>query len=360
MNNKLGMSMVLTCYNRERFIKEAILSCFAQDYEGPMQLVIVDDASTDSSLKIIQETIQEFGQGWDVEVITLPENRGVAGATDAGWARAKHEWILIVDGDDVQCPERCSIVEKIAQKYPDAMQISCAMKCIDENGNCFNEQHNQNGDNEYSEPHVLSMPSRRYENLIGCTKDNVHCIGASLAFHRSVRDKWGPLCQGVTAGTRFEQDPALALRAALLGTVVGVAQYGVYYRMHDSNLSNIRLSPGIEGVKESERFQEKYQTFHAASLVCMLRDLEHAKNDSRLTDWPEDLINTAIRTFHTEQAGCMLRSMWWSVSYVERLRRLISNWRMFRQSGTSLLRLLPFPLFCLLKYWKQKREWSKR
>lgn len=139
MMNKLGMSMVLTCYNRSEYIKEAILSVFAQDYDGPMQLVIVDDASTDDSLRVIEETVRERGQDWDVEIVSLPENRGVAGATDAGWAKAKYEWILMVDGDDVQLPDRCRIVASSVEKYPEAVQISCALKMIDEQGREFNE-----------------------------------------------------------------------------------------------------------------------------------------------------------------------------------------------------------------------------
>ena len=126
--------MVLTCYNRSEYIKEAILSVFAQDYDGPMQLVIVDDASTDDSLRIIEETVKEHGGSWDVEIVKLEQNLGVAGATDAGWAKAKYDWILMVDGDDVQLPERCRIVEETATKYPTVNQISCAMKYIDEGG----------------------------------------------------------------------------------------------------------------------------------------------------------------------------------------------------------------------------------
>lgn len=57
-----------------------------------MQLVIVDDASTDDSVRVIEETVRDYGQGWDVEIIKLEKNLGAAGATDAGWAKAKHEW----------------------------------------------------------------------------------------------------------------------------------------------------------------------------------------------------------------------------------------------------------------------------
>ena len=78
---------------------------------------------------------------------------------------------------------------------------------------------------------------------------------------------------------------------------------------------NVRLSPGVAGVMESERFQEKYQKFHADSLVCMLRDLRRARNDRSLTNWTDDMLNRAEVCLENERNGCMIRYMWWSVSY---------------------------------------------
>lgn len=174
------------------------------------------------------------------------------------------------------------------------------------------------------------------------------------AFSRIVKDAWGPLCQDETENLRFEQDPTLAFRAALMGPVLGWSNIGLAYRMHSSNLSNFRLMPGVAGIMQFERHQEKYQSFHAASVVCMLRDLERARRDSNLTNWPPDLLEDAKIKLEMELSGCQLRSMWWSVSYFERICRVLRNWRRFRQSGTSLLRLLPFRLFCLLKYWRKR------
>lgn len=86
----------------------------------------------------------------------------------------------------------------------------------------------------------------------------------------------------------------------------------------------------------------------------MLRDLRRARNDRSLTNWTDDMLNRAEVCLENERNGCMIRNMWWSVSYLERLRRSVFDWKRFRHSGTSLLRLLPFRLFCLLKYWRKR------
>lgn len=354
----LGMSMVLTCYNQQEYVREAILSVFAQKYEGPMQLVIVDDASTDDSGRIIEETVQEYGAGWDVEIVRLKQNLGVAGATDAGWAKAKHDWILMVDGDDVQMPERCRLLAEAVHKHPDVIQVSFAMKCIDEQGHELNTlsygvmRYDRSPNELY-----IGTPAENKENLFGSNSGRIRCVGA--AFSRIVKDAWGPLCQDETENLRFEQDPTLAFRAALMGPVLGWRNIGLAYRMHSSNLSNMRLSPGMKGVVEFERYQEKYQKFHADSLVCMLRDLRRARNNRSLTNWSDDMLKHAEICLEKERNGCMLRYMWWSIPYYARLLRVIRDLKAFRESGTSMLRLLPFRLFCWLKYKKQQRDWKR-
>lgn len=358
MSGKLGMSLVLTCYNRQEYIKEAILSVFAQDYDGPMQLIVVDDASTDDSVRIIEETVKEHGEGWDVEIVKLKQNLGVAGATDAGWAKAKHDWILMVDGDDVQMPGRCRLLAEAVCKHPDVVQVSFAMKYIDEQGHEFNTcsygklRYDVSPDELY-----IGTPAGNMENLFGGEAGRIRCMGA--AFSRVLWDVWGPLCQDETEYLRFEQDPTLAFRAALMGPVLGVRNIALAWRMHGTNLSNMRLSPGLKGVLEFEKYQEKYQKFHADSIVCMLRDLRRARNDRRLTNWSEGMLNQAELYLKNELNGCLIRYMWWSASYAERLRRSVFDWKKFKASGTSVLRLLPFRLFCWMKYKKQQHDWAR-
>ena len=350
------MSMVLTCYNRQDYIKEAILSVFAQDYDGPMQLVIVDDASTDDSVRIIEETVQEHGAGWDVEIVKLKQNLGVAGATDAGWAKAKHDWILIVDGDDIQHANRCSMIAELSERYPGLGQVSFSMRNIDKKGNPFGYASYGNMAYEDAPDELyIDSPMVNCRNHFGALEGvDIRSCGAATAFHRNVWDMWGPLCQGETCGMRFEQDPTWAFRVALSKPILGSKQIGLEYRMHGSNLSNIELAEGVAGIMQFERHQEKYQAFRASSLICKLRDLRRAMSDKYLTNWSAEELLFAQERLETELAGCQLRSMWWSISYCARFWRVMRNWRRFRQSGTSLLRLLPFRLFCLLKYWRKR------
>lgn len=357
----LGMSMVLTCYNRQEYVREAILSVFAQDYDGPMQLVIVDDASTDDSVRVIEETVRDYGQGRDVEIIKLEKNLGVAGATDAGWAKAKYDWILIIDGDDIQLPSRCSMIAEAASRISNLGQVSFSMRNVDKEGHYFgNASYGSNRYEDTPDELILDNAEWNYRNQFGkLGSNNIRSVGAATAFHRSLYDMWGPLCQGETEGMRFEQDPTWAFRAALSMTVMGIKKFALNYRMHGSNLSNIQLPDGVSGVIRFELHQEKYQKFRADSIVCKLRDIKRAREDGRLTNWSLELLNKAEVQLRKEYSGCMLRYMWWSIPYYARLLRVIRDLKAFRESGTSMLRLLPFRLFCWLKYKKQQRDWKR-
>lgn len=55
-NNSPRVSVIVPCYNHEKFIKESIQSIIDQDYQN-IELIIIDDGSSDSSVKVIQEMI---------------------------------------------------------------------------------------------------------------------------------------------------------------------------------------------------------------------------------------------------------------------------------------------------------------
>lgn len=186
---------MLTCYNRQKYEREAILSVFAQKYEGPMQLVIVDDASTDDSVRIIEETVQQHGTGWDVEIVKLKQNLGVAGATDAGWAKAKHDWILIVDGDDIQHANRCSMIAELSERYPSLGQVSFSMRNIDKKGNPFGYASYGNMAYEDAPDELyIDSPMVNCRNHFGALEGvDIRSCGAATAFHRNVWDMRG-LC----------------------------------------------------------------------------------------------------------------------------------------------------------------------
>jgi glycosyltransferase involved in cell wall biosynthesis len=93
------ISVVVTCYNCRDYIVDAIRSVARQTL-ADFECVIVDDASTDDSAAIIQQTLDELGNG-RFGFVRLPVNVGQTGATRAGLARTKAPFVCFLDSDDL-------------------------------------------------------------------------------------------------------------------------------------------------------------------------------------------------------------------------------------------------------------------
>jgi glycosyltransferase involved in cell wall biosynthesis len=86
--------VVIPCFNAERWIGETLESVFAQTW-GDLQVIVVDDGSTDSSATVI-----ESFSGDRLTLIRQP-NRGQTAGLNAGLARATGDFIQFLDADDL-------------------------------------------------------------------------------------------------------------------------------------------------------------------------------------------------------------------------------------------------------------------
>lgn len=97
---KVKYSVIIPVYNAENTLRACINSILTQNYSD-FELILVNDGSTDSSLKISLEYEQNYN---NVFVVDKP-NGGVSSARNAGLKIAKGEYILFVDSDDEVLPE---------------------------------------------------------------------------------------------------------------------------------------------------------------------------------------------------------------------------------------------------------------
>lgn len=94
-----SVSIVITNYNYEGYVREAIESCLSQT-EAPAEIIVVDDGSTDGSLA----AIQPYADRGAVRLLAQP-NQGVAAARNTGIAAAVGAFIVCLDADDRLAPD---------------------------------------------------------------------------------------------------------------------------------------------------------------------------------------------------------------------------------------------------------------
>jgi glycosyltransferase involved in cell wall biosynthesis len=103
------VSIIVPCFNAERWIRDAIESCFQQSYPR-IEVIVIDDGSTDRSLEIIKSYQSRI-------IWETGHNQGGNYARNRGFALSKGEYIQYLDADDYFAPNK---IEK-------------QVKCLEEN-----------------------------------------------------------------------------------------------------------------------------------------------------------------------------------------------------------------------------------
>lgn len=124
------VSVLMITYNHEQFIRRAIESVFAQDFDGPMELVIGEDCSTDNTRAIIEDVCKSA----PIHVRLLASERNVGmhanGARTLGACRG--EYLALIEGDDYWTdPEKLKIQAGLLEGSTDIVMSFHRAKIID-------------------------------------------------------------------------------------------------------------------------------------------------------------------------------------------------------------------------------------
>jgi glycosyltransferase involved in cell wall biosynthesis len=92
------LSIVIPVYNEQATLAECVRRVLAVELPLERELVLVDDASTDDSAKVIEELRQQHDQV-QMKVVTHPENRGKGAALRSGFAEVSGDIVVIQDAD---------------------------------------------------------------------------------------------------------------------------------------------------------------------------------------------------------------------------------------------------------------------
>ncbi len=96
------VTVICICYNQARFVRQAIESVVTQSHPN-IQLLVVDDASTDDSVTVIGECLAALPQ---VRFFPLSKNLGNCGAFNHALRYADGDFVIDLAADDILMPER--------------------------------------------------------------------------------------------------------------------------------------------------------------------------------------------------------------------------------------------------------------
>ncbi len=123
------ITAVIPIYNGERFLREAIESVITQTLR-PVEIIAVDDVSTDNSLKVIEQIKTDI----PIRIIRRSANGGQGSARNDGYKAAKGELIAFLDQDDVWLPNHLEELVRPFSKLPNLGWAYSNVDEIDEGG----------------------------------------------------------------------------------------------------------------------------------------------------------------------------------------------------------------------------------
>lgn len=126
--NKL-VSVCINAYNSEKYIAETIESVINQTYQN-LQIIVVDDASTDSTAEIVKSFDDPR-----IELYTLEKNGHISNANNETYRRVRGEYMVHIDSDDVMLPELIQKSVEYLEAHAECGATFCRPVSVDENGN---------------------------------------------------------------------------------------------------------------------------------------------------------------------------------------------------------------------------------
>ncbi|MFP4091349.1 MAG: glycosyltransferase [Cyclobacteriaceae bacterium] len=120
------VSVICLCYNHAPYVEETLNSVWTQTYQH-LEVIIVDDASRDESVKVIRNFLEDHPAPFPVKTLFMEKNLGNCRAFNQAWKMAEGEFIIDLATDDVMLPERV------------AQQLACFASLPPEYGVVFTE-----------------------------------------------------------------------------------------------------------------------------------------------------------------------------------------------------------------------------
>lgn len=227
------VSVVVPCYNAERFVAATLRAVLAQA-GASLEVIVVDDGSTDASVAIVE---QQFPQ---VRLIRRT-NGGVATARNAGIAAATGDWVAFCDADDIWLPGKLAAQFAAMDGVP-----GCRMS--------YTAWHVWVSGEAEPEPQLLQRlaaeagDTRRWSGATGWLYPELllDCVvwTSTVLMQRSLLTEIGDFDPGLRIGEDYD----LWFRASRVTPIERVARPLALYRQHPASITRSAPKANYKGL----------------------------------------------------------------------------------------------------------------
>lgn len=234
------ISVIMPCYNMEKFIASSIQSVCNQTF-ADWELLIVDDASTDKTAKIVQR-FQETDSR--IHFAAKSMHTGIAATRNQAIGMAKGQYLAFLDADDVWHPDKLKRQFAFMKTQNIGFSYS-SYNLIDEDGNELGKTINTAGNLDYDD--------YLHNTIIGCS---TVMVDTSITGQIAVPD------------FRTSEDTATWLNILKKGFLAyALSEILVSYRIREKSASSNKIKAACD-LWKVYRQQEKLSLFQTLSCFC--------------------------------------------------------------------------------------------
>lgn len=203
------VSIVLPVYNGEKYLAQSIQSILDQTYTN-WELIIVNDCSTDDSLKIAEGYAEQDAR---IHIISNAENKRVAKSLNIGFKQAKGKYFTWTSDDNLYDRFALEKMTGYLERCPESSFVYADMEYINQDGR------------------IIANSSNECKNIyLRC------CVGACFLYRREVRDTVGEYNPNVL----YVDDYEYWLRVSFRYKLHHISEVLYKYRVHDGGMTHSR------------------------------------------------------------------------------------------------------------------------
>lgn len=312
MSDSHKFSVTLYTYNQENHVKKAVESILSQQCSA-LEILISDDASTDSTFDIIKECVDRYSGPHKVILNRNEKNMGFRRHVNKIIAQSQGDWVIYAAGDDIFFPHRCAEIMKAAETHPEALAIYSNWIDIDEEGN---ERERGRLPNE---PYTIQTID---EIILG---KNIWANGCAAAYSRRLLNM-----SDMPPGVQMD-DLFYSLLAFLKGPILRINQNLLQFRTWSGSMTNQPASKRTTTAELRDKHKKRSRSKRVQKAIY-LHCLKYAEKMSA-EELPRK--NEVVRELKKRIFKLKALGVWWKLNFKQRLALVLK----LRRSPVYLLSL---------------------
>jgi glycosyltransferase involved in cell wall biosynthesis len=210
--DKIPVTLMVMTYNQARFVGAAAESALSQDYDGPLEILISDDASTDGTAELLRDLVARYDGPHSVRLNVNSRNLGLMAHFRKVFAMARHDFVVCGAGDDISREDRVRLLASL-QARSGAWLLYSRTHFMDVDGASL------------PDPNIKTTFADKWTLADAARSDGLF-IGAGAAYHKNLLRAFGPILE-----RDAYEDLVMGFRAALVGRISYCSEALVRYRV---------------------------------------------------------------------------------------------------------------------------------